>query len=135
VGYSKYDSRELPRTVFLLLSALDGRKTWQAALAEANQGGFDLSADGFIDLYRAGLVGPDQTSPALERMGTTVSLPGWRSRRVGCGQPALAFHRVGVAQDHLSRGSTPPAQGSPPDHEGDAGQTRPRQTSSTKPSA
>jgi len=73
VGYSEYDARWLDRSVFALLSRLDGRTPWRQALDQANaELDEPLPASLVEDLWRA---------DALEEAGEVVEhQPGWTVR-------------------------------------------------------
>jgi hypothetical protein len=65
-GYWPYDSRHLPRTIFLLLAALDGERTWRQAIAQVEaETGLRIAEEEVEDLYSAGLL--DLDGEAVER--------------------------------------------------------------------
>lgn len=81
VGYSAWNPVALPRSVFVLLSELDGQRTWRDALARARAADPSVEASWVEALWRHGVVrerdtpdvewgfeGPDLDPAELERL-------------------------------------------------------------------
>lgn len=71
VGYSYYNAMDFSSTIFLFLSRLDGKRTWQTALAEARaEAGEDiLSEDEIARMWHLGILDhPDVDDDGKNRM-------------------------------------------------------------------